>query len=226
VHTSWESGPFPTPVEAPGIVEERHEGPVVIQKLGDKTRIIYGPWQVVIRGLGGRAKGRVLGRWEVRKSWVTSVGFEVQGGTLRWSAAAPGVAQAPGGSEGLALGASERRWMVGSEVRLAGASEVFRVGASEFRYLGASEVMLAAGSEVRLRGASERRLVGAAERLARGASESLLAGASERLLAGASERLLGGASERGRASKGRLGGASETKVRSRYPTGARVAKRT
>ena len=178
VHTSWESGLFATPVEAPGIVEERHEGPVVIQKLGDKTRILYGPWQVVIRGLGGHAEGRVLGRWEVRKSWVTSVGFEVQGGTLRWSAAAPCVAEAPGGSESLALGASERRWMVGSEVRLAGASEVFRAGASEFRYLGASEM------------------------------------------------LLGGASERGGASEGRLGGASETKVRSRYPAGARVAKRT
>jgi hypothetical protein len=40
VHTSWESGPFPTSVEAPGVVEERHEGPVVIQRLGDKTRII------------------------------------------------------------------------------------------------------------------------------------------------------------------------------------------
>jgi hypothetical protein len=111
---------------------------------------------VAIRGLGARAYGRVLGRWEVRKSWVTSVGFEVQGGALRWSAAAPGVARAPSGSEGLALGASERGWMVGSEVRLAGASEIFRVGASELRYLGASEVMFAAASELRLRGASER----------------------------------------------------------------------
>jgi hypothetical protein len=200
-HTAWEAGPFPVPIEAPGLVEERHEGPVIVQKIGEKTRVIYGPWQVVIHGIGGRAEGRVLARWEVRKSWVSDVGFEVVGDALRWRALAPegGAARPPGSSEGLLAGASERGWMVGSEVRLAGASEVFRIGASEFRYLGASETLFAGASE-RL-GASEQYLRGASEKLARGASESSYAGASERL--GASER--------------RLGGASEKPARSRYP---------
>jgi hypothetical protein len=224
VKSSWEAGPFPMPVEAPGLVEERHEGPVLVQKVGDRTRVIYGPWEVVIRGIGAHAEGRVLARWEVRKSWVSDVGFEVEGGTVRWRALTPGegAARRPGASEALLAGASERRWLRGSEVRLAGASEVFRVGASEFRYLGASETLFAGASERRYRGASERRLRGASERLARGASERFARGASERLYAGASERIRGGASERlGRgASEGRLGGGSEQPARSQYPTKA------
>jgi uncharacterized protein len=228
VKTSWEAGPFPMPVEAPGIVEERHEGPVLVQKIGERTRVIYGPWEVVIRGIGGHAEGRVLARWEVRKSWVSDVGFEVEGGTVRWRALAPaeGAARLPGASEALLAGASERRWLAGSEVRLAGASEVFRVGASEFRYLGASETLYAGASERRFRGASERRLRGASERLARGASERLYAGASERLAGGASERLARGASERlGRgASEGRLGGGSEQPARSPYPPKGSASK--
>jgi hypothetical protein len=211
VHTMWEAGPFPVPIEAPGLVEERHDGPVIVQKAGDKTRVIYGPWEVVIRGIGGRAEGRVLSRWEVRKSWVSDVGFEVVGGAVRWRALAPEerAARPPGSSEGLLAGASERRWLMGSEVRLAGASEVFRVGASEFRYLGASETLFAGASERRYRGASEFRLRGASERLARGASERLYPGASERL--GASER--------------RLGGASEGQMRSRHPTKVGVPRK-
>ncbi len=228
VKTAWEAGPFPMPVEAPGIVEERHEGPVLVQKIGDRTRVIYGPWEVVIRGIGGHAEGRVLARWEVRKSWVSDVGFEMEGGTVRWRALTPqeGAARLPGASEALLAGASERRWLVGSELRLAGASEVFRVGASEFRYLGASETLYAGASEQRYRGASERRLRGASERLARGASERLYAGASERVAGGASERLGRGASERlGRgASEGRMSGGSEQPTRSQYPTKASTSK--
>jgi hypothetical protein len=230
VKTSWEAGPFPMPVEAPGIVEERHEGPVLVQKVGDRTRVIYGPWEVVIRGIGAHAEGRVLARWEVRKSWVSDVGFEVEGGTVRWRALTPeGVAaRRPGASEALLAGASERRWLRGSEVRLAGASEVFRVGASEFRYLGASETLFAGASERRYRGASERRLRGASEKLARGASERFARGASERLYAGASERIKGGASERlGRgASEGRLGGGSEQPARSQYPAKASSSRQS
>lgn len=205
VQTTWEAGPFPVPVEVPGRVEERHEGPVIVQKVGGKTRVIYGPWQVVIRGVGGRAEGRVVARWEVRKSWVSDVGFEVVGGTVRWRPLVPeeGKARVPGASEALLAGASERRWLAGSEVRLAGASEVFKVGASEFRYMGASETLYA--------GASEKRYRGASERLLRGASEKRLGGASESAYAGASERMARGASE------GRLGGASEGRAASPYP---------
>jgi hypothetical protein len=220
VKTTWEAGPFPMPVEAPGLVEERHEGPVLVQKIGERTRVIYGPWEVVIRGAFGHAERRVLARWEVRKSWVSDVGFEVEGGSVRWRALTPqeGAASLPGASEALLAGASERRWLAGSEVRLAGASEVFRVGASEFRYLGASETLFAGASEKRYRGASERLVRGASERLVRGASERLARGASERAYAGASERLARGASERlGRgASEARLGGASE-RPGSHYP---------
>ena len=227
--TSWEAGPFPMAVEAPGLVEERHEGPVIVQKIGEKTRVIYGPWEVVIRGVGAHAEGRVLARWEVRKSWVSDVGFEVVGGALRWRALAaePGAARLPGASEALLAGASERRWLAGSEVRLAGASEVFKVGASEFRYLGASETLFAGASEKRYRGASERLARGASERLGRGASERVHAGASERAYAGASERLARGASERlGRgASEGRLGGASEKQAPSPYPTKGSTSKK-
>jgi hypothetical protein len=190
VRTAWEAGPFAMPVEAPGLVEERHEGPVLVQKIGEKTRVIYGPWEVVIRGVSGHAEGRVLARWEVRKFWVSDVGFEVEGGRVRWRALTPeeGAARLPGASEALRAGASERRWRAGSEARLAGASEVFRVGASELRYRGASETLYA--------GASERRYRGASEWLVRGASERLVGGASERLGRGASEARLGGASER------------------------------
>lgn len=229
VRTSWEAGPFPMPIEAPGLVEERHEGPVLVQKIGEKTRVIYGPWEVVIRGVGGHAESRVLARWEVRKSWVSDVGFEVVGGTLRWHALTPeeGAARLPGASEALLAGASERHWLAGSEVRLAGASELFRVGASEFRYLGASETLFAGASEKRYRGASERLARGASERLVRGASERLARGASERPYAGASERLARGASEKlGRgASEGRLGGASERPAPSPYPTKGSTSKK-
>jgi hypothetical protein len=229
VKTSWEAGPFPVPVEAPGVVEERHEGPVLVQKTGERTRVIYGPWEVVIRGIGGHAEGRVLARWEVRKSWLSDVGFEVVGGAMRWRALGPaeGAAPLPGASEALLAGASERRWLAGSEVRLAGASEVFRVGASEFRYLGASETQFAGGSEKRYRGASERLARGASERLVRGASERLARGASEKSYAGASERLAGGASEKlGRGgSEGRLGGASERGARPPYPPEANGSRK-
>ncbi len=215
VSTSWEAGPFPTPVELPGVVEERHEGPVFVQKLGEKTRIVYGPWQVVIRGLGAHAERRVIARWEVRKSWLSSGGFEVVGGAVRWLA--PGLR--PGSSEAFLIGASERSFRFGSELRLAGGSEVFKLGASELRFLGASETLLAGGSEnrlrggseLRLRGASEQRLRGGSEQRLRGASESRLRGGSEQRLRGASEGAFRGASERARrgASERRLGGASE-----------------
>ena len=38
--------------------------------------MVYGPWQVTIRGLGAKAEGRVIASWEVETSWVVSMGFE------------------------------------------------------------------------------------------------------------------------------------------------------
>ncbi len=194
--TSWEAGPFMERVESPLFVEERNDGRGSTRIENGRVHVVYGPWQVIIRGIGARAERRVLGVWEIQRVWVTA-----DGGERSTSAAAAAVPL--GASEGLALGASERRWLAGSEVRLGGASEVARIGASELRYRGASETLFAGASERRLRGASESRLAGASERRLAGASERRLAGASERRLGGASEQVGAGASER------RFVGASE-----------------
>ena len=186
--TSWEVGPLEAAVESPSYVEERHEGAGSTYIRDGRRHVVYGPWQVVIRGLGARAERRVLAVWEVTRSWVAGSGAEAR---------VPAAPQSlvPGASELFALAASVQRWLVGSEVRLGGASEVFRVGASELRYGGASETLFAGASERRLRGASEWRYIGASEWRAAGASERRLGGASESQTAGASERRLGGASE-------------------------------
>jgi hypothetical protein len=191
--TTWESGPFELPVEPPTVTEEHFEGPVTVYPLeGGRTRIVYGPWQVTIRGIGAKAEARVLSRWEMEASWIVSIGFErVVRELLPAGARAPGElasGTAMLGSSGL-LGASERRWLAASELRMRGASELHMIGASELRMRGASEVILGAASEVRMRGASERRFVGASEYRFGGASEVEWLGSSERV--GASERRLG-----------------------------------
>jgi hypothetical protein len=174
IRTSWEAGPFPVPVEAPAVVHERYEGPVAVYTVNGQTRVVFGPWQVVIRGLGGWAEKRTIARWEVYTSWVAGEGVVRELQALR---IAP-MALVPGASEALFAGASELRWLFGSELRLAGASEVYLLGASELRMFGASESMAVGASEVRFRGASE----------------VLFGGASELHLGGASEQW-GGASE-------------------------------
>ena len=190
IRTSWEAGPFPYPVEASPYVEERYDGTVTMRSVEGRTHIVYGPWQVVIRGLGARAERKVLAIWETYRSWVAHMGAAshiVKRGT-----------RTAGGSEQVVLGASELRWRAASEVRLGGASEVYRLGASELRYLGASETLYAGASEWRLRGASELRFLGASEWLYGGASEQRYLGASERLYPGASEQKHLGASDRHR----------------------------
>jgi hypothetical protein len=190
IRTSWEAGPFPYPVEASPYVEERYDGKVTVRSVEGRTHIVYGPWQVVIRGLGATAERKVLAIWETYRSWVTHMGAAshiVTRGT-----------RTAGGSEQAVLGASELRWRAASEVRLGGASEVYRLGASELRYLGASETLYAGASEWRLSGASELRFLGASEWLYGGASEQRYPGASERLYPGASEQKHLGASDRHR----------------------------
>jgi hypothetical protein len=185
---SWEAGPFPYPVEASPYVEERYDGAVTMRSVEGRTHIVYGPWRVVIRGLGAKAERKVLAIWETYRSWVAHTGAAshiVTAGT-----------RVGDGSEQLALGASELRWRAASELRLGGASEVYRLGASELRYLGASETLYAGASEWRLWGASELRFLGASEWLYGGASELRYVGASERLYPGASEQQYLGASER------------------------------
>jgi hypothetical protein len=202
IRSAWEAGPFTYAVQSPAYVEEWNDGAMTVRSEHGKVHIVYGPWQVIIRGIGARAERRVLATWEIRRSWATTLGTERTGGpSANWQELAPG------SSEWVALGASERSWMGGSELRLGGASELFMMGASELRFGGSSEVRFSGASEWLARGASEWMYQGASEWLYRGASERMYAGASEQLYAGASERLYGGASER------LFGGSSEHLVR-------------
>ena len=194
LRTEWESGPFTYPVDVPeGSIEVQDNGEVSVRSEGGRTHVMYGPWQVVIRGIGARAERRVLGTWEYRRQ------IAVEGGIERVTT---GGAFAPGSSEWLLMGASERAWMGASELLFRGGSELWLHGASELSFAGASERAFIGGSEFRFRGASERRLGGATELRIGGATERMFAGASERMYAGASEQAYMGASER-------FGGASE-----------------
>jgi hypothetical protein len=183
--SSWEAGPFAYPVEVAAPVSDFVTGPTRTYEIGGRTHVVYGPWQVVIRGLDAHRSGQVLARWEIHRAWVTSQGRGVR------QAAVPLPGTGAGASERM-LGASEWPWLGASELRLRGASEVHFLGASERRMLGASETLFQAASQWLARGASERRLLGASEMRLRGASERL--GASERRPGGASEQL-GGASQ-------------------------------
>src|SRR5262249_50002631 len=100
IRTTWEAGPFVYPVELPRYVEERYEGTATVRSVDGRSHIIYGPWQVVIRGLGARAERRILAVWEVHRSWIADAGIAVR--TM-------GGAASTGGSEQLVLGASELR---------------------------------------------------------------------------------------------------------------------
>jgi hypothetical protein len=187
IQTSWEAGPYSYPVEPARYVEERFDGTMTVHSVDGRTHIVHGARQIVIRGLAARAERRILAVWEVHHSWIARAGVAVR--------TVGAAACTAGGSEQMALGASELRWLAASELRLGGASELYRLGASELRYLGASERLYAGASEWRAKGASELRYLGASEWRERGASEARYAGASERLHAGASGRALPGASE-------------------------------
>lgn len=197
--SAWEAGPFSFPVAAPEPVREDFVGPSRVYRVGGRTHIVHGPWQVVIKGIGAHHGRAIVAHWEIYRSWVTEEKAEIAGGDLKEY-------KIPGSSEKLLVGASEKRWRYASEVRLGGASEIFFLGASEYRARGASERFYLGASQYQMRGASERRYVGGSEVRLRGASERMLLGASEIRLGGASERLRGGGSE------GRLGGASEMQL--------------
>jgi hypothetical protein len=182
---SWNAGPFNYPVELPALVRESYSGTARTFRTNGRTHVVWGPWQVVIRGVGAHAEQGVIAQWELYRSWTTS----------GWREVSRQVGDGPGGSSERMVGASERWGRSGSEVRLMGASERFAVGASEIRMMGASERWFLGASEWLMRGASERRWQGSSEWRFLGASEKLLAGASESRFIGASEQRLGGASE-------------------------------
>jgi hypothetical protein len=191
--TSWQEGPFSYPVEVPAPVLESFVGRTRVFRSGARTRVVYGPWQVVIRGIGATKAASVISRWEVYRSWGEQKGTEVVGFAARATVA--GQRGLGGASERMLTGASERTWRGASELRLGGSSEVFYLGASERRMMGASELQYAGASERVRRGASERRLAGASEWRYAGASERRLGGGSEERLGGGSEHRFLGASE-------------------------------
>jgi hypothetical protein len=212
IRSAWEAGPFTYAIQSPAYIEEWSEGTMTVRKDQGQVHVVYGPWQVVIRGIGARAQRRVLGTWELRRQ------IAVTGGTERYATASGTIA--PGSSEWMALGASERAWMGASEMLFGGASELWLLGASETRLGGSSELTFAGASELRMRGASERMFAGATERLFRGSSERIAGGASEQILAGASERMLGGGSERMSGASERLAGGSEGRLGVPSPSSA------
>lgn len=168
--TSWESEPFSTPFDVPEPVRESYPGEMRTFQVDGRTHVVFGPWQVVVRGIGAYGGRRVLSRWVVYRSWA------VEGKEELRSAGAWG--RMMGSSA--RLGGSERRFGAASELRLSGSSELYYRGASERRFGGASERVYAAASERLMRGASERRFRGASERRLGGASEPRLGGASGR----------------------------------------------
>jgi hypothetical protein len=147
VRSTWEAGPFSYPVESPRYVEEHDGGRMTVRSEGGRTRVVYGPWRVVIRGIGGHTERRVVATWELQCSWLADRGVEVRGAFRR-------VVDGGGGSE---------RRLGASELYFVGASELAVGGASERMYGGASERIYGGASEVRFLGASERRLGGASE---------------------------------------------------------------
>jgi hypothetical protein len=167
--TAWESEPFSIPLDVPEPVSETYPGAVRTFQVDGRTHVVYGPWQVVVRGVGAYGGRRVVSRWVVYRSWaVEATGVPT---TVVWKRMM--------GSSAL-VGGSERRLRAASELRLSGSSELLYRGASERRLGGASERVYAAASEKLMRGASERRFPGASERRLGGASERRLGGASER----------------------------------------------
>ena len=195
--SAWEAGPFSFPVTAPEPVREDFVGPARVYRVGGRTHVVHGPWEVVIKGVGAHQGRSVVARWEIYRSWVGEENAQTTGGQMKEVAI-------PGSSEKLMVGASERRWRYASEARLGGASEIYFLGASEFRAKGASERLFMGASQLRMRGASEQQYMGS--------SEVRMKGASERLLGGASDYRLGGGSEGRLGASENLGGASERRV--------------
>jgi hypothetical protein len=168
-------------------LRETFAGKTRVFRLGGRTHVVYGPWQVVIRGLGAQQSRTVLSRWEVTRSWAEVGGHEVR--AFETTSGTEG-----GASERMSrmVGASDRRWVGSSEIRFGGSSELYFLSGSELRLRGASERLFAGASELRLGGSSERLLGGSSEMLMRGASERQYLGASEARLGGASENMARG----------------------------------
>ena len=148
IRSAWEAGPFTYAVQSPAYIEEWNEGTMTVRSEHGEVQIVYGPWQVVIRGIDAHAERRVLATWEIRRSWATNVGTERSETIWRQLG--------PGSSEWIAQGGSERAWMSGSELRLGGASELLPGRRQRAAAGRRQRDRLAGASEWLMRGASER----------------------------------------------------------------------
>lgn len=180
---SWQQGPFDYPVEIVAPHVETFTAPDQVHAAGNTTRVVHGPWQVVIRGLGARKSSQVLARWSVHRSWPDA---STSRSYRRFTSASQGRL---GASEQRLHSAQESLTLGGSELRLSGSSERHLIGASELRLMGASERIFLAASERRLGGASEYRLSGERQRQRRlgGSSASHISGGSEGRFIGSSD---------------------------------------
>ena len=126
-----------------------------------KTRVVYGPWQVVVRGLAGHAERRVLARWEV----VHVVGGRDGRRTRDQRARAAATCTIASNADAVAAPACWKLRLC--SVRASGDGclparmrlravppSSISAGAERARWRGASETRI--GSERRLLGASER----------------------------------------------------------------------
>ena len=203
LRTEWESGPFTYPVDVPaGSIEVQDNGEVSVRSEGGRTHVMYGPWQVVIRGIGARAERRVLGTWEYRRQIAVEGGVERDDdGRRRLRAGQLGVDD--DGRQRARLDGRQRAAVARRQRAVAAGRERDAVrGRQRARVPGRQRVPLprrqrAAAARAPASGAWAARPNGCS----RARASSMYAGASERMLGGASERF-GGASER-------FGGASE-----------------
>ena len=190
IRSDWEAGPFTYAVESPAYVEEWNEGDDDRALEHGQVHVVYGPWQVVIRGIGAHAERRVLATWEFRRSWATTVGIERSETRLAAARARQlGVGRA---------GRQRAAWMGGSELRLGGALRAVPGGrqraAARRRQRDAVRGRERVADARRERAPHARRQRVAARRRERAPvraapASSSYAGASEMLMRGASERL-------------------------------------
>jgi hypothetical protein len=143
----WEEGPFTVPEGVPEPVWETAASEPSTFEVDGRTHVVFGPWQVVVRGIGALEERHVLSRWMVYRSWLV----EGDGEAAERAAVAPMLGSSP------VFGASEKRLRGASELRLAGASERLFRAASERRYVAASEKLFRGASGRRLGGRSGQR---------------------------------------------------------------------
>ena len=152
---SWSAGPFSYPVELrSGLVRESYAGTARTFRVNGRTHVVWGPWQIVIRGVGAHAEQEVLARWEVYRSWTSSGWREVEPTAGRGQ---------PVGSSELMAGASERWGRAAASCGSMAPPSVSPSGPARSACWGPASAGSWAPANGCSRGASERRWLGASE---------------------------------------------------------------